>query len=82
MLAPGQDKVLADTNVYVNEYAQIGLRTLFIANRILDENWYGAWSVKYHAASTAIDDREQLVADVCVEMERVRICTVFRFLFT
>ncbi len=79
LLAKGQDKVLAETNVYVNEYAQVGLRTLFIANRILDENWYGAWSVKYHAASTAIDNREQLVAEVCVEMERVRSCCFFEF---
>jgi phospholipid-transporting ATPase len=72
LLAAGQDKTLADTNVYVNEYAQVGLRTLFIAQRLLGENWYGAWSVKYHAASTAIDNREQLVAEVCLEMERVR----------
>ena len=69
-LAAGQDEVLRQTNEHVSRYAQAGLRTLFISQRVLDEQWYATWNAKYHQASTALDNREAMLAEVCVEIEK------------
>lgn len=41
---------MSDINVFVNEYAIQGLRTLILANRVIDELYYESWSTEYHVA--------------------------------
>jgi magnesium-transporting ATPase (P-type) len=56
--------VLKNTQDYVNEYAEGGLRTLFLAERIIPEEEYNAWNKKAKQARLEIKDRDQAVAAV------------------
>ncbi len=62
--------MLALTASQVSQYAQIGLRTLFVAQRVLDETWYRSFSERYHAAATSMDNREERLSEVGAELER------------
>jgi phospholipid-transporting ATPase len=54
----------------VKMYGKEGLRTLIIAKRTIPEEEYAEWSKMYHAASTALTDREQRLMDAAEEIER------------
>ncbi|GFZ05642.1 aminophospholipid ATPase 2 [Actinidia rufa] len=53
----------------VEQYAQLGLRTLCLAWRELDEDEYGAWSSIFKEANSTLVDREWRVAEVCQRLE-------------
>ncbi|PSS05696.1 Phospholipid-transporting ATPase [Actinidia chinensis var. chinensis] len=53
----------------VEQYAQLGLRTLCLAWRELDEDEYRAWSSIFKEANSALVDREWRVAEVCQRLE-------------
>jgi P-type E1-E2 ATPase len=42
--------VLSKTQDYVDEYAEEGLRTLFLAERVIDEEEYERWNAEAQAA--------------------------------
>lgn len=42
----------------IDQYSQLGLRTLCFAWRDLDEQEYVAWTAKFNEASAALTDRE------------------------
>ena len=69
-LADGQEKIMSDTDAYLSQYAQIGLRTLLISHRILETGWYKSWQERYLQASTAMENRDDQVAEVCTELEQ------------
>ncbi|CAN6855306.1 unnamed protein product [Brassica oleracea] len=53
----------------VEHYAQLGLRTLCLAWRELEEDEYLEWSVKFKEASSVLVDREWRIAEVCQRLE-------------
>lgn len=50
-------------------YAEEGLRTLFLAEKFLDEEEYYAWQAESNAAKLEINDREEKVAAVDEKIE-------------
>ncbi|XP_043701516.1 phospholipid-transporting ATPase 2-like isoform X2 [Telopea speciosissima] len=54
----------------VEQYAQLGLRTLCLAWRELNEDEYQEWSSMFKEAKTTMVDREWRLADVCQRLER------------
>lgn len=53
----------------VEQYAQLGLRTLCIAWRELDDDEYQEWSLMFKEANSTLVDREWRVAEVCQRLE-------------
>lgn len=62
-----QTRTFADA---VDHYSQLGLRTLCLAWRELDEDEYRDWSLVFKEANSALVDREWRVAEVCQKLER------------
>lgn len=56
--------VLKNTQDYVDQYAEGGLRTLFLAERIIPEAEYNKWSQKAKQARLEIKNRDEAVAAV------------------
>ena len=52
------------TEQYVEDYAKDGLRTLYLAERFLDESEYNEWNLKSMQAKLEINDRESKVAAI------------------
>lgn len=55
---------------HLEEFASEGLRTLCIASRIVPENEYQAWAAQYFEASTALEDRSDLMDEVAERIEQ------------
>ncbi|XP_021894272.1 phospholipid-transporting ATPase 2 [Carica papaya] len=53
----------------VEQYAQLGLRTLCLAWRELDEDEYQDWSLVFKEASSTLVDREWRIAEACQRLE-------------
>ncbi|XWS63438.1 hypothetical protein CRYUN_Cryun06bG0096900 [Craigia yunnanensis] len=53
----------------VEQYAQLGLRTLCLAWRELKEDAYHEWSLMFKEASSTLVDREWRIAEVCQRLE-------------
>ncbi len=53
--ADQQVRPIADA---IDRYSQLGLRTMCLAWRDLEENEYAAWSLKFKEASMSLMDRE------------------------
>ena len=65
----GSDRYLKNQE-FVDEVADEGLRTLFLAERELDEATFSAWHKKKKEAMLAVNDREAAVAAVDEEIEQ------------
>lgn len=64
-----------DTNIrltmeHLESFAKDGLRTLCLGYRTLTREEYNTWLVRYREASTAIQNRHELVADAAELIER------------
>lgn len=68
-LHPSTPELLSTTTDHLNEYAGEGLRTLVLAYKDLDEEYYGAWAQRRLQASLAQDSREDRLASVYEEVE-------------
>jgi len=55
---------------FVDRVADEGLRTLFLAERVLDEKTFAVWYAKKKQAMLVVNDREAAVAAVDEEIER------------
>lgn len=55
---------------HLNEYASEGLRTLCLAVKDIPDNVYAEWKKKHHAASTAMEDRDDKLHEVYEEIEK------------
>ncbi|XP_063946684.1 phospholipid-transporting ATPase 2 isoform X4 [Daucus carota subsp. sativus] len=53
----------------VEQYAQMGLRTLCVAWRELPEDEYREWSLTFKEANSTLVDREWRVSEVCQRLE-------------
>ncbi|WVZ85067.1 hypothetical protein U9M48_032027 [Paspalum notatum var. saurae] len=54
----------------VEMYSQLGLRTLCLGWRDLEEDEYKEWSKKFREASCSLHNRESKIAEVCHSLER------------
>jgi len=61
---------ISKVNEKVEEYANIGLRTLLVAKKVLQRDAYNAWAQEYHRACSAIKDRELEMAKLQEEIEQ------------
>ncbi|VDO05952.1 unnamed protein product [Rodentolepis nana] len=67
----GQDAHFKEETLnHMNEFAEIGLRTLCIAFRRLDRAYYESWAKKYYERSIAGTNCAELVNEVCEEIEQ------------
>ena len=55
---------VVETNRHIDEYALVGLRTLAVAVRELDDETYAAFSRDIAEAGQAIEDREKRISEV------------------
>ena len=64
-------EVFRETQVAVDECARIGLRTLFLAEKYLDDATYEAWNKKSQESKEVIGGREEAIAavDELIEVE-------------
>ncbi|TXG55114.1 hypothetical protein EZV62_020370 [Acer yangbiense] len=53
----------------VEQYSQLGLRTLCLAWRELEEDEYQEWSLTFKEASSTLVDREWKIAEACQRLE-------------
>ncbi|XP_068994813.1 phospholipid-transporting ATPase ID-like [Embiotoca jacksoni] len=63
-------KLMDVTTEHLNEFAGDGLRTLVLAYKDLDEEYYNKWKQRHHEASTALDDRESKLDLLYEEIEK------------
>lgn len=62
---------ISRTALHLEDFANEGLRTLCIAQRELDADFYKDWSRRYAAALASIDDsRDDIIAELDEEIER------------
>lgn len=54
--------LFTQTETVVNGYAEEGLRTLYLAEKFLDEKEYASWSQEARQARLALENREEIVA--------------------
>ena len=59
---------LGQTNKYLDQYANQGLRTLLIARKEIDEKFYEQWATKYAGALTSIN-KDKLISKIAEELE-------------
>lgn len=52
------------------EFAGEGLRTLALAYKDLDEEYFNLWKQRHHEASTVLDDRESKLDQLYEEIEK------------
>lgn len=70
-LARGQQQELRKTTAgHLEMFAQEGLRTLCVAERVLSEEEYRVWSESHDLAASALTDREQKLEEVASAIEQ------------
>ncbi|XP_073321961.1 phospholipid-transporting ATPase ID-like [Pagrus major] len=62
-------KLMDVTTEHLNEFAGEGLRTLALAYKDLDEEYFNQWKQRHHEASTEMDDRESKLDQLYEEIE-------------
>ena len=64
-----------ETRVHLRQFAADGLRTLCCAYRVIDDHFFEGWADRFHQASCALQDREELQDQVANEVEcNLHIC--------
>ncbi|KAM6930861.1 phospholipid-transporting ATPase ID-like [Xenentodon cancila] len=63
------NKLMEVTTEHLNEFAGEGLRTLALAYKDLDEEYFNEWKQRHHEASVALDDREDKLDQLYEEIE-------------
>mmetsp|Transcript_23218 Transcript_23218/g.33776 ORF Transcript_23218/g.33776 Transcript_23218/m.33776 type:complete len:1789 (+) Transcript_23218:129-5495(+) len=61
---------LLGIQAHLGDFASEGLRTLVLGVRFLSEEECASWLNKYNLASSSIKDRDQMLTDVALEIER------------
>ncbi|KAI1905184.1 hypothetical protein AGOR_G00013520 [Albula goreensis] len=69
-LHPSCSKLMEVTTDHLNGFAGEGLRTLVLAYKDLEEDYFQGWKQRHHEASTALDNREDLLDDLYEEIEK------------
>ncbi|XP_044051942.1 phospholipid-transporting ATPase ID-like [Siniperca chuatsi] len=63
-------KLMDVTTEHLNEFAGEGLRTLALAYKDLDEEYFNQWKQRHHEASTELDNREDKLDQLYEEIEK------------
>ena len=63
-------EILTQCKYYVDKFSAQGLRTLFIAMKILSESEYKAFSSEYNEAMMSLDDKDEKVNIACDKIEQ------------
>uniref|UniRef100_A0AAX7TTY7 Phospholipid-transporting ATPase n=1 Tax=Astatotilapia calliptera TaxID=8154 RepID=A0AAX7TTY7_ASTCA len=63
-------KLMDVTTEHLNEFAGDGLRTLALAYKDLDEEYFNQWIQRHHEANTALEDREGKLDQLYEEIEK------------
>ncbi|XP_054466422.1 probable phospholipid-transporting ATPase IM [Anoplopoma fimbria] len=63
-------KLMDVTTEHLNEFAGEGLRTLALAYKDLDEEYFNQWKQRHHEVSTSLDDREAKLDELYEEIEK------------
>nr|XP_057927431.1 probable phospholipid-transporting ATPase IM isoform X2 [Doryrhamphus excisus]XP_057927432.1 probable phospholipid-transporting ATPase IM isoform X2 [Doryrhamphus excisus] len=63
-------KLMDVTTEHLNEFAGEGLRTLALAYRDLDQDFFTEWKRRHHEASTSLNDREGKLDRLYEEIEK------------
>ncbi|XP_075788958.1 phospholipid-transporting ATPase ID isoform X2 [Pelodiscus sinensis] len=58
-----------ETMEHLNEFAGEGLRTLVVAYKSLQKDYFADWHQRHHEASTALDGREEKLSELYEEIE-------------
>ncbi|XP_062308024.1 phospholipid-transporting ATPase ID-like [Osmerus eperlanus] len=58
------------TTEHLNEFANEGLRTLALAYKDLEEDYFSQWKQRHHEASTSLEDREEKLDLLYEEIEK------------
>ncbi|XP_039988198.1 probable phospholipid-transporting ATPase IM [Xiphias gladius] len=69
-LDSSSEDLMYTTSEHLSEFAGEGLRTLALAYKDLDENYFEVWMKKFLFASTIIENREDLLAALYEEIEQ------------
>ncbi|KAA0716750.1 Phospholipid-transporting ATPase ID [Triplophysa tibetana] len=69
-LDPSCSKLMEATTEHLNEFAGEGLRTLVLAYKDLDEEYFSEWKQHHHEASIALEDREEKLDKLYEEIEK------------
>ena len=68
-LAEGQDVLIKTTERYLQTYAEDGLRTLILAQKEVDPEYYDNWSRQYNEAQVSMVDRQAKMDEVSEKIE-------------
>ncbi|XP_014826545.1 PREDICTED: phospholipid-transporting ATPase ID-like [Poecilia mexicana] len=63
-------KLMDVTTDHLNEFAGEGLRTLALAYKDLDEEYFSRWRERHHEASTSLEDKESKLDELYEEIEK------------
>ena len=55
---PNQSEILNETAKFVDDFAQGGLRTLFLAKKNINKSDYEQWNKKFDKAMLSTENRE------------------------
>uniref|UniRef100_A0A4W3KAG2 Phospholipid-transporting ATPase n=1 Tax=Callorhinchus milii TaxID=7868 RepID=A0A4W3KAG2_CALMI len=69
-LSPSSQTILPKTVEHLNEFAGIGLRTLLLASKELNERAFNSWQKRHLEASTSVQNREEKLQLLYEEIER------------
>ncbi|KAG9353768.1 hypothetical protein JZ751_011891 [Albula glossodonta] len=69
-LHPSCSKLMDATTYHLEGFAGEGLRTLVLAYKDLDEDYFLGWKQRHHEASTALNNREDMLDDLYEEIEK------------
>ncbi|THH16144.1 hypothetical protein EW146_g4435 [Bondarzewia mesenterica] len=69
-LRKGAEDLKAKTELQLDEFASEGLRTLTLAYRMVGEEEYAAWRIRYAEATASVDGREDQIEKVSDEIEQ------------
>ncbi|KAJ7424453.1 phospholipid-transporting ATPase FetA-like protein [Pitangus sulphuratus] len=59
-----------ETTEHLNEFAGEGLRTLVVAYKNLEKDYFQDWIRRHHEASTALEGREEKLSELYEEIEK------------
>lgn len=68
-LKSGGDVLKQVTEEHLDMFANEGLRTLTLAYKVISQDEYDTWSVRYNEAIVALEDREEKIAAASAEIE-------------
>eukprot|EP01061_Rhynchopus_euleeides_P023404 TRINITY_DN380_c0_g1_i2.p1 TRINITY_DN380_c0_g1~~TRINITY_DN380_c0_g1_i2.p1 ORF type:complete len:1306 (+),score=512.63 TRINITY_DN380_c0_g1_i2:726-4643(+) len=68
--SPQEQSIQEKSREYLTKYAKDGLRTLCIAQSVIDEKDYQSWAPKYKKATENIGNRERMIAEAADDIEK------------